>query len=103
MPHCPDCGERITGWTPEPTPDWQPLCGKCARIDRKAARLTTEEHLSRTIDRLRALEQAATALAEIGTGDHREGILTKYREAGGALGGVAECFIAARRDVRELL
>ena len=64
---------------------------------------TTAEHLSRATDTLRTLELAATALAEIGTGDHRDGILTRYREAGGALGGIAEAFIAARRDARDIL
>lgn len=65
--------------------------------------MTIEEHLARTVDRLRSLEQAATALAEIGTGDNPDGILAKYRETGGALGMIAECFITAQQDAREIL
>lgn len=55
------------------------------------------------IDALAALERAATALAEIGTATHPDGLLNDYREVGGAVGGIAEVFISARREAREII
>lgn len=53
---------------------------------------------------LTALEQAASALVEIGDGGPSpEGVLTRYREAGGALGGIAEVFITARRAALRII
>ena len=62
--------------------------------------MTTKPDLLTILDNL---ERAATALAVIGTHTHREGVLTLYRETGGALGGIAECFIHARRDALQVL
>lgn len=55
------------------------------------------------LEALAALEQAASALADIATDAHPDGVMTAYREAGGALGGIAEVFIAARREARKII
>lgn len=44
MAHCPDCGERITGWTPKPTPDWQPLCGRCGLREMRGRKKMTPDN-----------------------------------------------------------
>jgi len=58
---------------------------------------------TRIREALRELEQAATALAEIGTQTHQRGILLKYQVCGGALGDVARRFVVARRAALDIL
>lgn len=58
---------------------------------------------SEIISVLRDLEQAARALAEIGTKAHPQGVVAAYREHGGAIGNVASGFLEAQQEARQMI